>query len=83
LAGVYANFEPVEGAVSGEETISLTRKSRHLVITNDSSSNNLYFKFNASEDYGTLMPTETISLYLWTNTIYLNGNGNYRIWVYG
>jgi hypothetical protein len=82
--GTYANFEAIEGTVSGEETFTLKRKSRKVVITNDSASTDLRYKFNSSEDFGTLGGTESLSLYFTTNQVILDGsNVPYRIWVYG
>ncbi len=83
MSGVLANFEALEGVVTTETTLTLTRKSRKLVITNDHASNDLSYKFNASETAGTLKGTESLSIYFTTNQIILNGNGPYRIWVYG
>ena len=80
---VYANFESLEGTLSGEETFTFNRKSRKIVITNDSASADLKYKFNVSEDFGTLKGTESLSLHFWSNQVILNGNGPYRVWVYG
>ena len=80
---VLANFEPLEGTVSGTTTLTLTRRSRKIIITNDHATNDLGYKFNSSESYGTLRGTESISLYFSASTIYLSGNGTYRVWVYG
>lgn len=79
---VYANFDSQEGTVSGTATVTLARKSRKLIITNDSA-NDLQFKFNSSETFGTLRPNETFSAEVWTRTVYLSGNGAYRIWSIG
>ena len=82
--GVYANLESIEGAVNGELTLSLTRKSRKIVITNDASSADLRYKFNMSEEFATLKSTETLSLYFTTKQIIISGtNVDYRIWVFG
>lgn len=84
MSGVYANFEAREGTVTTETTITLNRKSRKIIITNDDPTNDLSYKFNVSETYGTLKPTETVSMYFTTNTVIINGNNvPYRIWVYG
>jgi len=81
---VYANFESQEGTVTTETTLTLNRKSRKIVITNDHPSATLSYKFNASETYGTLKGTESLSLYFRTDIIIINGtNVPYRIWVYG
>jgi hypothetical protein len=81
MSGVHANFEAIEA--SGSNTYTLVRKSRKLIITNDSSSVDLKYKFNETEAFGTLFPTESISLYFTTRTVIVSGNGNYRIWSYG
>ena len=78
----YAKLDSQEGTVSGTATVSLARRSRKLIITNDSA-NNLQFKLNSSESYGTLKPTETVSMEVSTRTVYLSGNGAYRIWNFG
>lgn len=81
---VYANLESLEGTVSGEKTLNLTRKSRKLVITNDHATKDLLYKFNVSETYATLKGTESLSLHFWTRTIILNGNDvPYRVWIFG
>lgn len=81
---VYANFEPLEGTVTTPTTLTLTRRSRHIVITNDHASNSLSYKFNSSETYGTVKAGESLSLYFRTSTIIINGTSvPYRIWVYG
>ena len=83
MSNVLANFEALEGTVSSETTLTFIRKSRKLVITNDHASNDLSYKFNSSETAGTLKATESLSLYFTTNQVILNGNGPYRVWVYG
>jgi len=83
-SGVYANLESLEGTVTTETTLDLTRKSRKVIITNDHPTAVLQYKFNASETYATLKGTESLSLYFWTKTIIINGsNVPYRIWVFG
>lgn len=81
---VHANFEAYEGTVSTETTVNLNRRSRKISISNDSSSADLSFKFNSSESFGTLKSTETVSLYIRTNEVIIDGSGvAYRIWVFG
>jgi len=81
--GVLANLESLEGTATTETTLTLTRKSRKIVITNDHPTANLTYKFNASETAATLKGTESLSLYFTTNQIIINGtNVPYRIWVY-
>lgn len=82
--GVLANFEALEGTVSGEMTLTFNLRSRKLVITNDHATNDLQFKFNASREYATLKGTESLSLYFWARKIIINGdNVPYRVWVFG
>jgi len=82
--GVYANLESIEGNLNGELTLTLTRKSRKIVITNDASSADLRYKFNETEEFATLKSTETLSLYFTTRDIIISGtNVDYRIWVFG
>lgn len=83
--GTYANFESYEGSVNGTTTVDLARKSRHIIITNDSASQNLQFKFNSSETLGTLKPTESLVLEIRTKEVYLSSGASvdYRIWVWG
>ncbi len=84
MSDVLANFEALEGTVTTETTLTLTRKSRKVVITNDHPTAVLSYKFNASETYGTLKGTESLSMYFTTKQIILNGtNIPYRVWVYG
>ena len=79
-----ANLESLEGAVFGEETLTLKRKSRKLVITNDDAVKELKYKFNASEAFATLQGTESLSMYFTTNKIILNGSDvDYRVWEFG
>jgi hypothetical protein len=81
---VLANFEALEGTVTTATTLTLVRKSRKIVITNDHPTNTLSYKFNSSETSGTLKGTETLSMYFTTNQIIIDGtNVPYRIWVYG
>jgi len=85
---VYANFSPNEGTVAATPvTITFPWRARRIIITNDSATESLEYKFNASENYGTLKPTETISLYHNSNTVRLDSPSNnsvaYRVWGYG
>ena len=77
----YANSYSREESLDGIETITFPWKPKTLQITNDSISNNLQFKFNASETYRTLKPYETycgegISI----RNLYLSGTVDYRVW---
>jgi len=81
---VLANFEAFEGTVTTATTLTFNRKSRKLVITNDDPTNDLSYKFNSSESFGTIKGTESLSLYFTSNQIIINGSSvPYRIWVYG
>jgi hypothetical protein len=83
-SSVYANFESQEGTVATPTTLTLQRKSRHIVITNDHATEDLSYKFNSSETNGTVKAGESFSLYFRTNTIIIDGTSvPYRIWVYG
>lgn len=82
--GVYANQEPFSGTASSLTTIDLKRKSRKVMILNDSSSLDLQYKFNLSEEWATLKGTETFSAGFTTKTIYLSGIGvPFRVWSLG
>lgn len=84
MSDVHANLEVFEGTVSTPTTLTLARKSRKISIVNDHATNDLSYKFNASETYGTLKGTESLSLYFTTNQIIINGTSvPYRIWVFG
>lgn len=81
---VYANFESLEGTVTEETTLTLTRRSRHIVITNDHATESLSYKFNSTETFGTVKAGESLSLYFRASTIIIDGTSvPYRIWVYG
>jgi len=81
---VHANLESLEGVVTVETTLDLNLRSRKLVITNDHATKDLSFKFNASETFGTLKGTESLSLDFWTRKIIINGDSvPYRIWIFG
>lgn len=81
---VYANFESLEGTSTGsEQTLTLVRRSRHIVISNDHATEDLSYKFNSSETSGTVKAGESLSLYFRTSTIIINGTSvPYRIWIY-
>jgi len=84
MSDVLANFEPFEGTVTTETTLTFNRKSRRIAITNDHPTENLTYKFNASETAGTIRGTETVSMYFTANQVIINGtNVPYRIWVLG
>jgi hypothetical protein len=75
-----------ESTISGTETVTFDLKASKWLITNNSSSHNLQFKYNSTEEYATLLPGETVSDMIRSNTIYIkspSGNSvSYRIWGY-
>lgn len=78
------NFKAFEGTISSETTLTFPWKPRKVIITNDSASNELSFKLNSSESYGTLNPTETLALETHSKTLIINGTSvAYRIWGFG
>jgi len=81
---VHANFESYEGTVTTPTTVSFDRKSRKIVILNDSASNDLTYKFKTSQTVGTLKPTESLSVYVRANQVILDStSAAYRVWVFG
>jgi len=77
----YANSYVDEGTLSGDKVITFPWKPKQLQITNDSSTKDLKYKFNDSEDYRTLKPYETSSLTdISIRTLYLICDGDYRVW---
>jgi cytochrome c oxidase assembly protein Cox11 len=80
---VLANLESLEGTVTTETTLSLTRKSRHIIITNDDTTNDLTFKFNASETEASIKAGESVSMYARTNELIIDStSAPYRIWIF-
>ncbi len=86
MAKPYSNQEALEGTATTTETVLiLARPSRHVEIINDSG-RKLQFKFNASENWATLMSDEAISMEVWIKQIYLKtpqSSADYRIRVLG
>lgn len=80
---VLKNFRPFEGTVAGTAQITFDLPVKRISISNDSSTANLQFKFNSTETYGTLKPTETFSAEATVRDVYLSGNGDYRVWGLG
>ena len=79
-----SNLAAREGTVPGELEIIFPWKPRHFTITNDSTSGDLKFKFNNSEEWATLKPTETVEMDIAHKIILLKGNSiPYRIWGIG
>ncbi len=83
----YANFFKSEDTTTGAITVTFPWKARRIVITNDSGSNDLEFKYQPGQDFATLKPTETISASLHSQTVLLNspsaGTVPYRVWGWG
>ena len=80
----YANLKTFEDSVSGTDTLSFPWRPRKIIITNDSATSELKFKFNVSEDFATLRPTETVSLEVGHRKLIVSGSGvPYRIWGIG
>lgn len=78
---LYGNLEVYEGTVTSETTVTFNLKPRKIILTNDSASNALTFKFNSSETAATLKPTETITLNMSSRDIILNSaSAPYRLW---
>lgn len=79
-----SNFTPYTGTISAATTLTLDRPSRVIEIINDSATDTLGFKFNASESYGVLNPLEVISMEHRGNVIYLNPGASltYRVRVF-
>ena len=79
----YSNLESFEGTISAETTVTFERRSRQMVLSNDSAVN-LEFKFNTPETYATLYPGETIVMEVSVPQLILNSTGSdYRLWVFG
>ena len=77
----FTNFRATESTITEETTVTFGFRARRITTINDSTTKNLSFKFNASETYDTLQPTETISLQLISGTVYLNGDSvPARVW---
>jgi len=80
----FTNSYSNEGIISGNKTIAFPWRPRHLQITNDSPTKDLKYRFHESESYRTLKPYETSSLEgINIKILYLNGNGDYRVWSTG
>lgn len=78
---VGANFQVSEGTLDGDLTISFPLKFKRIIITNDSGSAEMTFKFNTTETAATLKPTEIVTLDIRARDIIMNGtNVSYRIW---
>ena len=80
---VLRNLRPFEGTVSGTAQLTFDIPVKRITISNDSSLNDLQFKFNSTETYATLKPTETFSAEATVRDVYLSGSGDYRVWGLG
>tara|TARA_R110000787_G_scaffold5761_2_gene20725 strand:+ start:14520 stop:14783 length:264 start_codon:yes stop_codon:yes gene_type:complete len=82
---VYANFKADEGTLNGTLTITFELKTRQITIANDSATDNLSFKLNASETFGTVLPGERVQLEVITRELLLSTGASvaYRIWSFG
>jgi len=77
----FTSFESFEGTTNGESTINLVNKAKKIVITNDSQSRDMAYRFNAGNNPATLKAGESISWTFQTMTIIIDGdNVDYRIW---
>lgn len=84
MSSSLANLDAREGTVNGVLEITFKWKPRRIIITNDSTSSDLQFKFNESEEYATLKPTETVTLNVAHKIVLLSGNNTpYRVWGMG
>lgn len=84
---VFTNFYPREGRVdTTEKVITFPIKIKRVIISNGSSSVELHFKFNETEDYGHLGTNETFSCEISTYNIYIKTakkEVKYKVWGYG
>jgi len=85
LNSTLKNQIPFEGTVNGTVTLNFDLPVKRIMITNDSSTADLQYKFNASRPYSTLKPTEVYSNVITVNTVYLSTTTSvsYRVWGVG
>ena len=77
----FTNLESFEGTTNGESTLNLVNKAKKVVITNDSPSKDMTYKFNVSDTPATLKSKESISWTFQAKIIIIDGDGvDYRIW---
>lgn len=74
-----SNLYISEDTAAADTLLTLPWKARHIEIINDSSTDELGYKFNASESFATLKPLETVNPNVKSKTIYLNGSAAYRV----
>jgi len=78
---VIANVYSAEGTLAGSATVSFPWRPRKVVITNDSSINNITVTIKGQNL--TLKPTETLTAMLTLSTVDLAGTADYRVWGFG
>jgi len=81
--GEINNFEPWEGSVDGNKLITFLKRPKILTITNDSTSDELEFRFNqAIDSWGTIKPTESVAIDAGPNQLELRSTTavDYRVW---
>lgn len=75
MTRILSNLMPYEDTVSGDVTITFPIKAKTLAIYNKSTNKQLKIKFNNSESYLTLEPTEIIEFpEISVRELILNGN---------
>lgn len=83
----YKNSTAFEGTLAATtETLTFTPPVLELRVINDSSTDNLQFKFSASESYRTLLPNEnTIIKGIHVTDVIINSSASvaYRVWGLG
>lgn len=85
---ILTNFKAEEGSVSSSAvTVTFPWRASKIIIINDSNNDDMQFKFNAGEGFGTLKPKEELSVYLRSKTVIVDSPSNssvaYRIWGFG
>jgi len=80
---VITNQFVSEGTASADLVITFPWRARWIEVINDSSSNDLGYKFSSSQDYATLDPLESVNPPIKTRQVILNGTGSYRVRAYG
>jgi len=82
---VFHFFSSYEGTAINQETITFSRGSAEITITNDHNNKPLYFKFDAAESFATVYPSESITVKMEHTGIIIDALGEsvpYRIWVF-
>ncbi len=74
-----SNFYVSEGSASADLQIDFPWRARHIEVINDSSTQDLGYKFSASGEYATLKPLEVVTPHVKVRLVYLNGTGKYRV----